>query len=104
MNVEDKIIEKFFQEMKGQDEKVVIPLAPTRVHKKKQSWIPYSIAASILLLAVSYFIFQQTKKEEGYTLNIILETVTINATESLVDHDIPFDKWESPTQSLIEDF
>jgi len=104
MSSEDRIIKNFFQDMKEQDERIAIPPAPTHSHNKKQNWFPYSIAASLLLLAVSYVIFQQPEPVADYTINITLETDTINSTESLVDADISIDEWESPTQSLIEDF
>jgi len=104
MNSEDRIIEDFFQEMKEKDKRIAIPLVPTHSHNKKQNWFPYSIAASLLLLVVTYVIIERPKPDEGYTINITLEPSRLNATQSLVDTDISIEEWESPTQSLIEDF
>jgi len=104
MKSEDRTIENFFQEMKEQDKRIVIPTVPTYSHNNKQSWFSYSIAASLLLLGVTYVIFEQPISIADYTINITLEPSTSYATESLVDTDISIEEWESPTQSLIEDF
>ncbi len=104
MNSEDRIIEDFFQNMKEQDKRVAIPQVPTQAHIKKQNWFPYSVAASFLLIAVSYVILQQPYKVTDYTLHISLKNNIITTTEALMDTDISIEEWESPTQSLIEDF
>ncbi len=104
MNSEDRIIEDFFQSMKDQDKKISTPPVPTHSHNKKQNWFPYSVAASLLFLGVAYVIFEPQKPVADYTINITLEPRRVNATQSLVDAGISIEEWESPTQSLIEDF
>ncbi len=109
MNSKDKIIEYFFQKMKEQDMGLKIPFIPMPMNTKKNNWkknneLPLSIAASILLFLVAYFIYFSNSYVSEYTIEIILEDNSSSITESLVTNSASIDMWESPTQSLIEDF
>lgn len=104
MKSEVRIIEEFFQEMKEQDMELEIPLSPRPQHPKKYNWLPLSVAASVLLFLVSYFIYSVESFEEKYAITIRFENNEGSKTESLVNNKASIDMWESPTQSLIEDF
>ncbi len=103
MKPEDKLIQDFFQKIKGKDKHVVIPLPPDMNDAKKYKWLPIAIAASLLLLLVSYF-YPTTEPIMDYTINIKFESNKSNITESLINQTISIDSWESSTQSLLEDF
>lgn len=104
MAPDDQIIKKFFHKMKEQDEHISIPLAPDYNRFRKKRWIPLSIAASLLVLFTIGFIYQESQKAEDYTVEITLTVQTANTTQSLTSHESLFESWESPTQSLIDDF
>ncbi|GEM_PF-5999374 len=106
MAAEDKIIVDFFREMKSKDKE--LPIMPTPALPKQKTWWPYAVAASFTLAIITYVISSQpetpTQPIPGGTVEITLTGVPASPTESLVTHAASIETWESPTQSLINDF
>jgi len=105
MKSENKELEDFFRQMKERDSQLDIPSPSEHVtlHKTRR-WIPLAVAASVALLLTVYFIYPDDQKEEAYSIEIVLTEQPTTATQSLGEQVYSFDTWESPTQSLIDDF
>jgi hypothetical protein len=104
MNPKDKVISEFFQKMKENDKRLIIPVSPVLKNANEYNWLPWFVAASLLLFLVSYVMYSIDNSSEEYTISIKLESNSDSTTESLVNNTASIDTWESPTESLIEDF
>jgi len=105
MNDDDKMIEGFFRQMQEKDAQLTIPSPPETIAiRGKNRWRPLAVAASVLLLLFAYLLYRGDEQAEDYVVEIMLTHPPDISTESLADEEATFDTWESPTQSLIEDF
>lgn len=97
-------LKTFFQELRKQDEHLLIPPFPEVEKKSRSIWlIPAGIAATLLLGA---FFLTEEKAAEPAT------EVLIITLEEGPDHELQFhiqetnemDIWESPTASLLTEY
>lgn len=98
------LIKDFFQEMKSNDEQKSIPDFEEliTVPRQKANWVPW-IAASLALILVGWLLFPAENKTETVVIEMAL-TTTNHSSESLTAQEVSMFEWESPTQSLIDDF
>lgn len=104
MKQDDQIIKEFFHKMKEEDEKLSIPIVPVTNPIRIRRWISLGIAASFLALLTISFVFWKKQKDEDYTFVITLSEQSETTSKSLVVQESTMTLWESPTQSLIDDF
>ena len=104
MKQDDQIIKEFFHRMKEEDEKLSIPKIPISPPIRFRRWISLGIAASFLALLTISFVYWKKQKVEDYTFVIILSEQSETTSKSLVVQEPLMELWESPTQSLIDDF
>ncbi len=104
MKLENKIVEAFFLEMKEKDSQLTIPLAPKMANLRKKRILYFAVAASFLML-LSFFVLINKRKEASYfTVEIVFVETEKSSSQSLINQISSFDTWQSPTQSLSEDF
>lgn len=101
MNNNDKIIDQFFEGMRLNDKGKSIPDFELPQKRPKLNW-PLTIAAVItLVITASYFFYSGEESHVEEVVVILNEPVGSN---SLQYDDNGSEKWQSQTQSLINDF
>ncbi|GAB2478485.1 hypothetical protein [Algoriphagus taiwanensis] len=106
MNInKDPELKTFFQELRKQDEQLIIPPFP-EVEKKSRSiwWIPAGIAATLLLGA---FFLPLEKSAEPTAPEVLIITLEEGPNQELQFHiqeTNEMDIWESPTASLLTEY
>ena len=100
----DSSLEAFFQELRKQDEQVIIPPFP-EVEKKSHAfwWIPVGIAAT-LLLGAFFFPKEKVIEPAPEVLIITLEEGPNQELQFNIQETTEMDIWESPTSSLLDEF
>ena len=102
MDNEENLLKEYFNEIKRIDATKQIPefYLPKR---KRQKSIYYGIAAtvSIIIISTLYFINDDRASEQD---EVILVTNKVSDSSSLLKADQTLEEWQSPTQSLINDF
>lgn len=102
MNIDkDPELKAFFQELRKQDEQLLIPPFP-ELEKKSRIlwWIPAGIAATLLLGAF----FLPREKEVEPTPEVLIITLEEGPDQELqfqIQETNEMDTWESPTASLL---
>ncbi|WP_026953125.1 hypothetical protein [Algoriphagus mannitolivorans] len=105
MNIDQEPeLNTFFQELRKQDEQLLIPPFP-KLEKKSRFlwWIPAGIAATILLGAF----FLPREKEVEPAPEVLIITLVEGPDQELQFHiqeTTEMDIWESPTASLLTDY
>lgn len=108
MKMPDKEIEwelqEFFAEMKQQDSRTQIPPLPKFRRSKNWLWIPFGIAASVLM-GIFYFSPNQSdyKLEEDIII-ISLKQDMNNELQFSIESTTSMDSWEAPSSSLLTEF
>lgn len=105
MNQEhDSSLKDFFQELRKQDEQMLIPPFPEEVKKSSSIWwIPAGIAATLLLGA--FFLPEEKAAEPAPEVLIItLEEGPNQELQFHIRETTEMDIWESPTASLLTEF
>ncbi|TDQ14603.1 hypothetical protein DFQ04_3191 [Algoriphagus boseongensis] len=101
----DPELKAFFQEIRKQDEQLLIPPFPELEKKSHiQWWIPMGIAAS---LALGAFFFTSEEKQEQPSPEVLIITLEEGPDQELQFHiqeTTEMDIWESPTASLLTEF
>ena len=103
MAKDDKLIAEFFREMKAEDNNLTIPVAPTRTQPRRV-WLPYAAAATVVVVILAYLFTTHPASKRVPQIEITLSGSPASTTESLMPVSRGMDAWESPTQSLINDF
>lgn len=105
MNIDQEPeLNTFFQELRKQDEQLLIPPFP-ELEKKSRFlwWIPAGIAATLLLGA--FFLPQEKEVEPAPEVLIItLEEGPNQELQFHIQETTEMDIWESPTASLLTDY
>lgn len=101
-------LNKFFSEMRKEDEKKEVPSFEKIISKSKATSNGYGlqlgIAASVLLAS---FLFLNREKEEAFTNEDAIVIEFSNDTPDMfpvILEEPTLDTWESPTAILMEDF
>ena len=109
MKDSNRELEEFFSKMKNADQGMKVPefeeLFPKRKAKLGKLLIPMSIAASILL-ALSFYVLNIEKPDQLHQEDLVITIgqEETSSTSILIPENGSIDQWESPTNSLIEDF
>ena len=102
---EEDNLKAFFEELKKQDQKLIIPEFPVLESKKRiHWWIPVGIAAS---LALGAFFISSEKKQVQPSPEVLIITLEEGPNQELQFHiqeTTEMDIWESPTASLLTEF
>ncbi|WP_338222801.1 hypothetical protein [Algoriphagus confluentis] len=105
MNIKkDPELKTFFQELRKQDEQLVIPPFP-ELEKKNRIlwWIPAGIAAT-LLLGAFFLGGEKTDPIPPEVLIITLEEGPDQELQFHIQETNEMDLWESPTASLLTEY
>ncbi len=103
MDTDNKVIKEFFDKMKRSDSGVEVPDFRSVIKQKKDLRLLIAVAASLVLMAVSSW-YLLTGDEEQPAVEIIITEKKEIGSMSLISSDGTIEEWESPTQSLINDF
>lgn len=97
-------LERFFEQMKKQDEELHIPPFPEYKTKRMNLWIPAGIAASLTLAGLIMHEPQPLPEAPNEVLIITLQEGENNEQEFTIEEKAYLDVWESPTASLLTDY
>ncbi len=97
-------LERFFDQMKKQDEHLEIPAFPEIKTQKFNLWIPAGIAASLALLGLIMQDPQPLPEPPKEVLIITLQENENNEQEFVIEETTYLDIWESPTASLLTEY
>ncbi|REG92026.1 hypothetical protein [Algoriphagus antarcticus] len=97
-------LERFFDQMKKQDEHLEIPAFPEVQTRKFSFWIPAGLAAS---MSLAFLFIQEPAPVESEPPEVVI--ITLQADENQNQHftieETTFlDTWESPTSSLLSEY
>lgn len=103
-NNSDKELAGFFLEMKGKDQQIQIPQFTLSKKRRIWSFIPYGIAASILL-SVWFF----SREHDDFKLDQDIVIITLNQDENqelkfIIETTTELEIWEPSTSSLLTEF
>ncbi len=102
MDEDEEILRHFFKEMKDEDANLTVPDYQQKAKSIKWPLI-FSVAAFITLaIAFSWALFHNVDPIQE--VEIVVEISNSMQTKSLMNRDISLEEWQSPTQSLIDDF
>ncbi|WP_338221147.1 hypothetical protein [Algoriphagus sp. oki45] len=105
MNInKDPELKTFFQELRKQDEHLLIPPFP-EVEKKSRFiwWIPAGIAAT-LLFGAFFLTGEKSEEPAPEVLIITLEEGPNQELQFQIQETNEMDIWESPTTSLLTEY
>jgi len=94
-------LERFFDQMKKQDEKINIPAFPEVKTRKFSLWIPAGIAAS---MGFAMLFIQEPTPVESIDPEVVIITLQEDENQNqyfTIEESTFLDTWESPTSSLL---
>ena len=97
-------LERFFDQMKKQDEQIEIPAFPEVKIRKFSFWIPAGIAAT---MAFVFLFMQEPATVESAPPEIVIITLQEDENQNqhfTIEETTFLDTWESPTASLLTDY
>ncbi|RAI95333.1 hypothetical protein [Algoriphagus yeomjeoni] len=97
-------LERFFDQMKKQDEQIEIPVFPEVKTGKFSFWIPAGIAASIIF---AFLFIQKPVPTESSTPEVVIITLVEDENQNqhfTIEESTFLDTWESPTASLLTEY
>lgn len=100
----DEELNRFFRNMKEQDQHLEIPPLPTYQSRKINFWIPAGVAASLALLGWIMIEPQPIPEAPKEVLIITLQEGDNDEQEFIIEETTYLDVWESPTASLLTDY
>ena len=97
-------LERFFDQMKKQDEQLEIPDFPEVKTRRFALWIPAGIAASMLF---AFFFIHEPDPLESAPAEVVI--ITLQEDENQIQHftieeSTFLETWESPTASLLTEY
>ena len=100
----DEQLERFFNQMKKQDEQLEIPDFPEVKTRKFSFWIPAGIAASMLF---AFLFIQEPTPVESASPEVVI--ITLQSDDQgdqhfTIEESTFLDTWESPTASLLTEY
>jgi hypothetical protein len=104
----DDEIERFFKDMRRNDQDGSIPefeeMAGKPKHGKRKFLVPIGIAATLVVFWL-YFNNQNTddNMETGEIVVTLVQSES-EGTDILLDQETTFDSWQSPTSYFVDDF
>ncbi|MFC5626399.1 hypothetical protein [Algoriphagus winogradskyi] len=100
----DEQLERFFDQMKKQDERIEIPAFPEVKTRKFGFWIPAGIAASMIF---AFLFIQEPAPIESTTPEVVIITLVEDENQNqhfTIEESTFLDTWESPTASLLTEY
>jgi len=97
-------INRFFAEMKKQDEQLEIPAFPAVKTRKISLWIPAGIAASA---AFTILFMREPAPVEHVSPEVVIITLQEDENQNqhfIIEESTFLETWESPTSSLLTDY
>ncbi|WP_339757930.1 hypothetical protein [Algoriphagus aquimarinus] len=97
-------LERFFDQMKKQDEQLEIPAFPEVKSRKFSFWIPTGIAAS---MAFAFLFIQKPEPIEPVSPEVVIITLQEDENQDqhfTIEESTFLDTWESPTASLLTEY
>lgn len=101
----DEQLERFFDQMKKQDERLETPAFPEVKVRKFNLWIPAGIAASMIFAFL--FIPKPAARVEEPTTEVVIITLQEDENQNqhfTIEERTFLDTWESPTASLLTEY
>ncbi len=97
-------LDRFFDQMKKQDEHLEIPAFPEVKTRKLGFWIPAGIAASMIF---AFLFIQKPTPVERPAPEVVI--ITLHEDENhnqhfTIEESTFLDTWESPTASLLTEY
>ncbi|PZX52671.1 hypothetical protein [Algoriphagus chordae] len=100
----DEQLEKFFAQMKKQDEQLETPAFPEVKTRKFGFWIPAGIAAS---MSLAFLFVQEPTPVESVSPEVVIITLQEDEHQNqqfTIEESTFLDTWESPTASLLTEY
>lgn len=100
----DGQLERFFDQMKKQDEQMEIPAFPEVKTRKFGFWIPAGIAAS---MAFAFVLVQKPAPVKKASPEVVIITLHEDENQNqhfTIEETTFLDTWESPTASLLSEY
>lgn len=97
-------LDRFFDQMKKQDEQIEIPAFPEVKTRKFSFWIPAGIAAS---MSFAFLFMQEPATVESAPPEIVIITLQEDENQNqhfTIEETTFLDTWESPTASLLTEY
>jgi hypothetical protein len=97
-------LERFFDQMKKQDQHLEIPAFPEVKTRKFSFWIPTGIAAS---MGLAFLFIQEPAPKENVTPEVVIITLQEDENQNqhfTIEESTFLDTWESPTASLLTEY
>ncbi len=97
-------LERFFDQMKKQDQHLEIPAFPEVKTRKFSFWIPAGIAAS---MGLALLVIQKPAPIENVTPEVVIITLQEDENQNqhfTIEESTFLDTWESPTASLLTEY
>ncbi|PZX59742.1 hypothetical protein LV84_00951 [Algoriphagus ratkowskyi] len=97
-------LERFFEQMKNQDEQLEIPTFPSVHTRKFGFWIPAGIAAS---MGLAFLFLQEPTTVEITSPEVVIITLQEDENQNqhfTIEETTFLDTWESPTSSLLTEY
>lgn len=97
-------LERFFDQMKKQDEHIAIPAFPEVKTRKFGFWIPAGIAAS---MAFAFLFIQEPEPTEPVSPEVVIITLQEDENQNqhfTIEETTFLETWESPTSSLLSEY
>jgi hypothetical protein len=97
-------LERFFDQMKKQDQHLEIPAFPEVKTRKFSFWIPTGIAAS---MGLAFLFIQEPAPIENVTPEVVIITLQEDENQNqhfTIEESTFLDTWESPTASLLTEY
>ncbi|SFT73350.1 hypothetical protein SAMN04489724_1903 [Algoriphagus locisalis] len=97
-------LERFFDQMKKQDEHIEIPAFPEVQTRKFGFWIPTGIAASMIF---AFLFIQKPAPVETPAPEVVIITLHEDENQNqhfTIEESTFLDTWESPTASLLSEY
>ncbi|WP_192347266.1 hypothetical protein [Algoriphagus sp. Y33] len=97
-------LERFFDQMKKQDQQLEIPAFPEVKTRKFSFWIPAGIAASMIF---AFLFIQKPAPIESVSPEVVIITLQEDENHNqhfIIEESTFLDTWESPTASLLTEY
>lgn len=97
-------LERFFDQMKKQDEQLEIPAFPEVKTRKFSWWIPAGIAASLVF---TFLFMQEPTPVESISREVVIITLQEDENQNqhfTIEESTFLDTWESPTSTLLSEY
>lgn len=97
-------LDRFFDQMKKQDEQLEVPAFPEIQTRKISFWIPAGIAAS---MGLALLFIQKPTLVETVAPEVVIITLQEDENQNqqfTIEESTFLDTWESPTASLLSEY